>query len=195
MTSYIVSVSPSLSHLIIRRMRTHNSVFVYHLGSATKSPVNYTGQQKWRLRFGPLAFFLCHQRLQTKQTGIHHRHLINVIRIALLWGEWEEEGLYLWMQSFFTPIPSHERRHFNWCKTTCLRINMPQHKTVRSWYFAGIWNVGYQWKNENFSLVMLLKLLSELLECANMDTDSFLPFPEIYPFPGIFPCIFFYSSE
>lgn len=72
---------------------------------------------------------------------------------------------------------------------------MPQYKTVRSWYFAGIGNVEYEWKIENFSLVMLLKLLSGLLECVNMDIDSFLLFPEIYPFPVISPCFFFYSSE
>lgn len=74
-------------------------------------------------------------------------------------------------------------------------MNVPQYKTVRSWYFVGIGNVGYRWKNGKFSFVMLLKLLSGLLECANVDTDSFLLFPEMYPFPVIFPCIIFYSSE
>lgn len=68
-------------------MRTHSDVSVYHLGSAAKSPVNYIGQQKWRLSFGPRAFFLCHQRLQTKQTEIHHIALLNDFRIALLRGE------------------------------------------------------------------------------------------------------------
>lgn len=125
--------------------------------------------------------------------GIHHRHLLNVFRIALLWGEWEEVGLYLWMKSLFTLIPSHQRGHFNWHKITCLSINTPQYGTVR--YFAGTGNVDYQWKNENFSLVMVLNLLSGLLECTNMDTDSFLPFPEMCPLPAFFPCIFFYSSE
>lgn len=50
---------------------------------------------------------------------------------------------------------------------------MPQDKTVKSWCFASIGNVLYQWKNEIFSLKVLLKLLSGL---PDMDTDFFFWF-------------------
>lgn len=93
--------------------------------------------------------------------------------LEMLYCRENEEGLYLWMQSFFTLILSHQRGHFNWHKTTCLSINTPQDKTVKSWCFASIGNVWYQWKNENFSLKILLKLLSGLPECANLDNDFF----------------------
>lgn len=107
--------------------------------------------------------------------------------LKLIYCRENEEGLYLWMQSLFIQFPSHPRDHFNWQKTSRLSRNMPQYKAVRPWYFAGIGNVGYQWKNESFSSVMLLKLLSGILEYSNIDTDSFLPLPEIYPFPAISP--------
>lgn len=60
---------------------------------------------------------------------IHHRHLLDDIRIALLWWEWKGRD-YISIQSLFILIPSHQGGYFNWHKITFLGKYVPQCKTI-----------------------------------------------------------------